>query len=529
MIFFTSQIPVFGNDESHDIACIIKVWGFLNYNSPYVLKSDINWDQELITSLEKYDETKSVELSCDYLISKLPTTRKERRKKDSREASPRLSWIGEEKLISNTIKDYLYHLVHIKKPFPNRYLYQKYSGVTGHVNPNKLDFDYSNKYHRLLNLARYWTIMQYFNPYLDLLDPWDETLVEMIPIFSASRSEVDFYKAMLRINSRINDSHSFINIFPLSFGKDIFGRLYLQDIKLAAVGSNIIISEVKEGSDTGAQVGDIVKEIDGIKLETYLDSAKKLASLSFSDTTRMLTFLLRSNQESKKWTLLSESDSKIIHVFFGENPASYPNSNSDCLSESFGNYYYLMPNNCTWKEFDEHVRKANKYEGIILDMRCYPKNLHYIISTQFSSRFKHFSTNRMSDPSYPGSFYERKIRTSLFGRRYKKKVVVLVSDKTVSASEYTVMAMQTNPRVTVVGTHTAGANGDVVSIPLYGGYTCLFSSVGIYYPDGIVNHYNGNKIDIKVVESIEDHLKMDKILEIGKNQFSIPDSLILPN
>jgi carboxyl-terminal processing protease len=516
LICFKSESSVFAQSEAHSIATIIKVWGFLNYNSSHVLTSEVNWDSELISALEKYDSTESVELSCRYLISQLPPIHKEKNKMKSRQASSTLSWIDEDKFISNVIKQYLFYLEEVKKPFPNRYLYPKYDGVIGHKNPNHLDFDYRNKYHRLLNLARYWTIIKYFNPYLELLDSWDSTLLEMIPIFNKSQSEADFYQALLQLNSKIEDSHSFINIQPLDFGKDIFGSLYLQDIKLAAVGGAVIVSEIVKGSNTNAQIGDILKEIDGIKLEIFLDSAKELASLSYSDTTRMLTFLARSKEVSRKWTLQRGAESKVIDVYFSEAPVSYPNSFSGCLYQSFGNYFYLMPSNCTQKDFKDLMRKANKYEGLILDMRCYPKDLHFAISTRFSSRFKHFSTNRTADPSYPGSFIERKTRTPLFGRRYKKKVVVLVSHRTVSASEYTVMALQTNPNVKVVGSHTAGANGDVVTIPLHGGYACVFSSIGIYYPNGVVNQQNGVQIDFKVNESINEHLTKDKILEIGR-------------
>ena len=51
-------------------------------------------------------------------------------------------------------------------------------------------------------------------------------------------------------------------------------------------------------------------------------------------------------------------------------------------------------------------------------------------------------------------------------------------------AEYFVQAMQNNHRVQVIGSKTAGANGNVSEFLLPGGIKSRFSGLGWYYADG---------------------------------------------
>ena len=61
---------------------------------------------------------------------------------------------------------------------------------------------------------------------------------------------------------------------------------------------------------------------------------------------------------------------------------------------------------------------------------------------------------------------------------------MLVDESTMSRAEYFTMALQSVPGAIVVGSQTAGADGNVSSIALPGGITAHFSGVAVRYPDG---------------------------------------------
>jgi len=52
-----------------------------------------------------------------------------------------------------------------------------------------------------------------------------------------------------------------------------------------------------------------------------------------------------------------------------------------------------------------------------------------------------------------------------------------------SQAEYTTMAFRSSPRAIVIGSTTAGADGNVSPIPLPGGFRSLISGIGVFYPD----------------------------------------------
>ena len=65
---------------------------------------------------------------------------------------------------------------------------------------------------------------------------------------------------------------------------------------------------------------------------------------------------------------------------------------------------------------------------------------------------------------------------------YPGKVVILVDEVSQSQAEYTAMAFRSAPQAMVVGSTTAGADGNVSQIPLPGGLSTMISGIGVFYP-----------------------------------------------
>ena len=67
---------------------------------------------------------------------------------------------------------------------------------------------------------------------------------------------------------------------------------------------------------------------------------------------------------------------------------------------------------------------------------------------------------------------------------YAGKVIILVNERSQSQSEYTTMARRAVPGAKVVGSNTAGADGNVSTIILRGNIFTWISGLGVYYPAG---------------------------------------------
>jgi C-terminal processing protease CtpA/Prc len=66
---------------------------------------------------------------------------------------------------------------------------------------------------------------------------------------------------------------------------------------------------------------------------------------------------------------------------------------------------------------------------------------------------------------------------------YSGKVVILVDEVTQSQAEYTTMAFRAATGAIVIGSTTAGADGNVSQFALPGGLRTMISGLGVFYPD----------------------------------------------
>jgi C-terminal processing protease CtpA/Prc len=108
---------------------------------------------------------------------------------------------------------------------------------------------------------------------------------------------------------------------------------------------------------------------------------------------------------------------------------------------------------------------------------------------------------------------------------YSGRVVILVDAVTQSQAEYTTMALRTAPDAIVVGSTTAGADGNVSSIPLPGGLSGLFTGIGVFYPDSTPTQRVGIIPDVRVEPTIAGiRAGRDEVLEEALRLILGPDA-----
>ncbi|HAD96446.1 MAG TPA: peptidase S41, partial [Cryomorphaceae bacterium] len=107
---------------------------------------------------------------------------------------------------------------------------------------------------------------------------------------------------------------------------------------------------------------------------------------------------------------------------------------------------------------------------------------------------------------------------------YQGKVVILVNEISQSSSEFHAMAYQVHPNASIVGSTTAGADGNVSQIVLPGGITTMISGIGVYYPDGRETQRIGIVPDIEVKPTIEGIKEgRDEVLEKAIDVINRPE------
>lgn len=102
-------------------------------------------------------------------------------------------------------------------------------------------------------------------------------------------------------------------------------------------------------------------------------------------------------------------------------------------------------------------------------------------------------------------------------------MVILINEITQSSAEFHTMAYRVNPNATVIGSTTAGADGNVSRFYLPGGISTMISGIGVYYPDGKETQRIGIIPDIEVKPTLQGIKKgkdelIDKAIKIINGQ-----------
>ncbi|PQJ10475.1 hypothetical protein CJD36_010895 [Flavipsychrobacter stenotrophus] len=182
-----------------------------------------------------------------------------------------------------------------------------------------------------------------------------------------------------------------------------------------------------------------------------------------------------------------------------------------------GNIGYIYASKIHDEQFDTMKAYLANTKGLILDMRCYPKTyMPYIFGRWLKGGKSAFCLHTNMVVDMPGMclFGTKGINGTDTGSHYKGKLVILVNERSQSASEYASIALASTPGAIVVGDTTAGADGDISIINLPGGGSTMISGIGVLYPDGRETQRVGVKIDKVVRPTLEGiRVRKDEQLE----------------
>src|ERR1019366_7274688 len=123
--------------------------------------------------------------------------------------------------------------------------------------------------------------------------------------------------------------------------------------------------------------------------------------------------------------------------------------------------------------------------GLIIDIRDYPSDLPvYVLGGMLVTEPTPFAWFTHGDVANPGAFHWwQAVQLTPSAPHYHGKVVILVDETSQSSAEFHAMAFRAVPGAVVIGSTTAGADGDVSTVPIPGGLNSYISGLGVFYPD----------------------------------------------
>ena len=165
---------------------------------------------------------------------------------------------------------------------------------------------------------------------------------------------------------------------------------------------------------------------------------------------------------------------------------------------------YLKLSSVKAADCPHYIQSAAGTKGLIIDIRNYPAEfVVFALGSLLVNSETNFVRFTKADLSNPGTFYWTKpLSLKPAKPHYAGKVVILVDETSVSQSEYTAMAFRSASGAIVVGSTTAGADGNVSRVMLPGAQETMISGIGVFYPDKSPTQRIGTLPNIEVKPTI---------------------------
>jgi len=507
-----------------------KIWGFLKYYHPEVAIGNFDWDQQLIEVLPKVREAKNNdELSKVYgewitglgIVNKCKSCSSD--SKLSFEKNFDLAWISDANLMTSSITMMLRNIEENRFQGRNFYVVPAQAGNVVITNETEYkDSLYPNVEYRLLGLFRYWNIIEYFYPYKYLLDKnWNEVLALMIPKFIDAPNEVQYKLAIKELVASVDDSHTWIHF------EDRTNLKYFPYL-IKNIDNNCVIAgfyNEKIAEKEGLEMGDIILAINGKDVQQEV--LKEMKYTPASNLNRKICYiylnLLNStNRDNVELTI--KRGNQILHsnvnlYKFYEELRYYDstlNKTWELLEDGKIGYIRMRLLEKNNKEIKTMMKTMMNTNGIIFDLRGYPRTTFYTLATYLNSEKKNFARTISPDFTYPGKFlYGKNLQAGKKNNNsFKGKVVILVDEQSLSLSEFAAMCLQTADNSITVGSQTAAADGNVSIFDYMGGFKTAVSGKGMFYPDGSDTQRVGIKIDYEISPTLSGLKEgRDEILE----------------
>ena len=522
-----------------NLALLGKVWGFLKYYHPQVTTGKLHWDYELFRILPAVlaaPDRVSVRAVLLRWISGLGAVEACKRCETLNlvdlELRPDMDWISDQVLLGGDLSKALLTIQQNREPDGKQFYVSLAPGVGNPSFEHELSYGnikYPDASLQILALYRLWNIVEYWAPNRDIVgEGWNGVLREFLPRIALAKTSDEYQRELMALIAMIHDTHA--NLWNSLNVRPPVGECRLP-VNMRFIGTSAVVTgfaSAAAGAKTGLKAGDVVTGIDGLPMEKlvanwtpYYADSNEAARLR--DIARTMT-----NGACGPVTVGLRRGNNVVSVrtqrlpATGMGPVSFthdlPGDTFRLLSPDVA---YLKLSSIKAAEIDHYLTLATKTKGLIVDIRNYPSEfVVFALGAHFVEKPMPFVKFTVGDLSNPGAFHWGASESlTQVSPHYAGRIVVLVDEVTQSSAEYTTMAFRASTQTVVVGSTTAGADGNVSSIPLPGGFHSAISGIGVFYPNGKPTQQIGIVPDKTVrptIEGIRDG--RDEVLEEGVRQ-----------
>ena len=496
-----------------NLATLARVWGFLKYHHPAITAGQRHWDYDLFRILPAIlaapDRSHANDAllgwidklgpipSCSACVS-APAS--------DLDIKPRLDWIHDRTLLGVPLSQRLESI------YANRSGRQFYVSISDAGNPafrHELGYSqiaFPDSGYQLLALFRWWNILQYWAPDREVAgQDWPAVLAAFIPKLALAKDKTAYQLALFELIAKANDTHA--NLWSSLGARPPVGECAIP-VTLRFLADQLVVYRV-ESAEVGLRPGDSIDTLDGSPIPSlinkwtpyYADSndAARQRDLAASFTRGACVPVSVEITRGGRPERIQTARTKVKQQWATHDQ---PGDTFRLLSPEIA---YLKLSSIKAADLPAYFEKAKDTKGMIIDIRNYPAEyVPFALGAYFATAPTPFVSFTRADLANPGAFQFGDGAPIAPGPvHYSGKVVVLVDETSQSQAEFTAMALRAMPNSTMVGSTTAGADGDVSLIELPGQLSTMISGLGVFYPDHRPTQRVGIVPDVVVRPTIE--------------------------
>ena len=522
--------------QVENLALLGRVWGFAKYHHPRITSGAVNWDYELFgvlpSVLDAPDRASANAAMSEWLAglgdpeecddcAELPT---------ELHLPPDIDWVRERGLLGDALSGRL-QLIYDRRPAEVEHYYVSHApGIGNPVFSNEASYPdqpLPDAGFRLLALYRFWNIVEYWFPYRDVIgEGWEGVLSEFAPRVMATSTVDEYRLTMIELSARINDTHAkvwaHVHLQPPRGSSELPVVLRFVEGKAVVIG----FSHEVLGPASGLKIGDVIEEIAGRPVDSLVQEWRPYYSASNQPSRLRDIALNLTRGEPGSVRITGARATGAFAVTAERAPIAdldrtvgrthdLPGDTFQLLSDEVA---YLKLSSVVAADVGEYIARAAGADVLVVDIRNYPSEfVVFALGGHLVTEPTKFVRFTAGDAANPGAFSWRSgPPLKPLEPHFSGAVVILVDEVSLSQAEYTALALRAAPNSIVVGSTTAGADGNVSSIPLPGAISSMMSGIGIFYPDGTPTQRVGIILDLEVRSTIAGvRAGRDEVLEAG--------------
>lgn len=362
--------------------------------------------------------------------------------------------------------------------------------------PRPPSFDPAARYpareYRLLAAFKTWGAIKYFYAYRDQMDEdWDKVFADSLPGIQNAKDAREYHLAIASFITHLNDSQANVESAELS---DYYGAA-APPLRIRLIDDRPIVTHVLDDTarKAGVAVGDLVLKVDGegIRERINREAGYVSASTQQSLSAKVMTRILNGPEGSTATILVRgaggiETELKLRRSASLASAMSHAWRDGPVMKILPGNIGYADLDRLTATQVDEMFTQFRSAKAIIFDLRGIPEATGAPIAARLA-RSREAPAAMLNGPlvfspdlprngvASNASYFEILPVPSSTLPRYEGKTAMLVDERTEAEAEQAGLLLEAANRTSVVGSPSAGSNGDPTNFVLPGGITVSFS------------------------------------------------------